>query len=123
MAAITLGGSYGPYAGTDFAGTSRAGKGFQSFSVTTGAVVKISSATPVAGSAAAMPSDFRHAVITVTGAGGVRVRTDGTDPTATIGRPIADGTVEDWQNSPTVVRNMWFIGVSGTCIVDIEYFL
>lgn len=122
MAAITLGGAYRPYSGTDpLTNTSRAGNGYQRFSVTTGAVVTLGSSTPAAG-AAAPPDDFRHAIITINGAGGVRVRTDATDPTASEGRLIVDGTVEEWENSPDVVRAMRMIGVSGTVEVTVEYF-
>lgn len=56
----------------------------------------------------ALPSDARHAIISVKG-GGIRVRTDGTDPTASEGLYIPVGTLLRFEDQRQTLLQFRFI--------------
>lgn len=123
MAVITFTGAYGPMVGTGIDGVARAGKGFQRYTVTNGAVTHILTTAATSGAANAdVPDYFRHAIVQINGAGGVSVRDDGTDPTAAIGQLLADGTEIVYENNPDCLRQLRCIGVSGNVEVTVRYY-
>lgn len=85
----------------------RAGKGYALWNPT--GATRLTSAV-VDGTV--MQADTRHAWITIKG-GGVRIRTDGTDPTATSGHYIAPGTMIQVENQRQFLEQLRFINASG----------
>lgn len=68
------------------------------------------SAAPAVGTA--LPADARHAIISVKD-GGIRVRTDGTNPTSIRGLYIPAGTMVTIKNQRQMLEQFRFINASG----------
>jgi hypothetical protein len=84
------------------------GKGYGRFTPT--AAEKLTDPSLAAGTA--LPPDARHAFLSVKG-GGIRVRTDGTDPTATEGLYIPAGSLMTFRNQRQTLLQWRMIQASG----------
>lgn len=83
------------------------GKGYALYTPT---VAQLLSAAPASGTA--LPSDARHAILSVKG-GGIRVRTDGTNPTADAGLYIPAATLIRFVNQRQILLQFRFINANG----------
>lgn len=105
-----------PFIGTDpITGTSLAGYGYARYSVTTATTL---SAAPTAGNA--IHRLARHAIIAVE-VGSIRVRYDGTNPTATEGELIGTGEKIRLENQRAMLLALKMISTSGTATVTVTY--
>jgi len=87
--------------------TMRAGSGVGVF---TAAMVQKFSDNPASG--VALPSDARHAIVVVKG-GGIRVRTDQTDPTGATGLYLPAGTLLFFKNQRQLLEQWRFVDSAG----------
>lgn len=92
---------------SDLPQTQRAGKGSALFTPT---IATRFSDTPASGTA--LPPDARHAYVTVK-AGGIRARTDGTNPTPTTDLYIPAGTMLTFKNQRQIMEQFRFIDSTG----------
>lgn len=108
--------SWEPFIGTDpITGTTLVGNGYARYSVTTAVQL---SAAPTAG--AAIHRLARHAILHVE-AGQIRVRYDGTNPTATEGELLGTGEKVRFENQRALLLALRMISVSGTATVTVTY--
>lgn len=83
------------------------GKGYALYTPTAAKLL-----TTGAASGTNLPADARHAILSVKG-GGIRVRTDGTDPTADAGLYIPAATVVRFINQRQILLQFRFINANG----------
>jgi opacity protein-like surface antigen len=105
-----------PFIGTDpIDGTTLVGKGYARYAVTT--VAKLTD-TPAAG--VVIHRTARHAILSVE-TGQVRVRFDGTDPTASEGELYDTGAKVKFVDQRALLLALRMISVSGTASVTVTY--
>lgn len=105
-----------PFIGTDpIAGTTLVGYGYARYAVTTAVQL---TAAPAAGNA--IHRLARHAVLAVE-SGSIRVRFDGTAPTATEGELISAGEKRVFENQRALLLQLRMISTSGTAWVTVTY--
>jgi hypothetical protein len=108
--------SWEPFIGTDpIDGVSLVGKGYARYSVTTAVTL---ATAPAAG--AVIHRTAKHAIINVE-VGQIRVRFDGTDPTASEGQLIDTGEKITLENQRSYLLALRMISVSGTATVTVVY--
>jgi hypothetical protein len=82
---------------------------------------EISTATLAASTALTVPAGTKHVWISVVG-GAVRMRDDGTAPTATVGVYLGQNTILIIANDPKMLADMRFICASGqSCALSVRY--
>ncbi len=108
-----------PFIGTDpIDGASLVGQGFGCYSVTT--AVQLSTAPNCATPGVAIHRLARHAIISVE-SGSIRVRYDGTNPTATAGEIVSAGEKIRLENQRSMLLAFRMISTSGTATVTVTY--
>jgi hypothetical protein len=111
MISLTFEGEFQPYisqqGASDLPQASWSGKGYARYTPT---VAQLLTGAVAAGTA--LPSDARHAIISVKD-GGIRVRTDGTNPTSTEGLYVPAGTIITFANKRQTLLQWRFINASG----------
>lgn len=111
MLSLTFEGEFQPYinqqGASDLPQAAWSGKGYARYTPTAATLL---TDTPAAGTA--LPSDARHAIVTVIN-GGIRVRTDGTNPTSTEGLYVPAGTVITFPNKRQTLLQWRMINSSG----------
>ncbi len=106
-----------PFIGTDpIDGTALAGKGYARYTVA-GAAVTLADA-PVAGSAIYRLA--KHAILSVE-VGSIRVRYDGTNPTAAEGELVGTGTKIRFEDQRAMLLALRMISTAGNATVTVTY--
>lgn len=91
---------------------------FPAFAASLGYQQSTSLSTSAAINLPSIPSNAQSVIIDVENAG-VRFRDDGTDPTSSVGRPIAAGQSLCYANDPHSIR---IIGQTGTPAINVTYY-
>lgn len=111
MLSLTFEGEFQPYinqqGSSDLLQANWTGKGYARYTPT---AAQLLTGTVAAGTA--LPSDARHAILSVIN-GGIRVRTDGTNPSATEGLYIPAGTLVTFPNKRQSLEQWRMINSSG----------
>lgn len=108
--------SWEPFVGTDpIDGSTLVGKGYARYAVTTAVTL---ATAPTAGSV--IHRLARHAVLNVE-TGAIRIRYDGTDPTAAEGELIQTGEKKYFENQRSLLLALRMISTSGTASVTVTY--
>jgi len=80
---------------------------------------QIDTATLASATALTVPAGARIALVVVGGGQAVRWRDDGSDPSGTVGMPIADGATLPYAGDLTKIK---FIRVASGAILNVSYY-
>lgn len=105
-----------PFVNSAAPGVSLDGKGFAQYATITTA--KRLTDTPTAGSAI---HGWASTAFLCAETAGVRYRTDGTNPTTSVGTLIPAGSCKTVRRSGAYLREIRFIGVDSTAVLTVEY--
>ena len=80
---------------------------------------QIDTATLATSTALTVPSGARIALVVVGGGQAVRWRDDGSDPSGTVGMPVADGATLPYAGDLTAIR---FIRVASGAVLNVSFY-